>query len=633
VDFDAIRVEGTTAYVPLVNQRGEVFSLSGAFYIGLNVEVDSLNIVDVPYREHYIVHFAGGKGIFDIDNPGEQMVIGATLKVINLPENTDTDSFALVSVGGIARCAKTDDILIKPEEREAQIPLVVNDGKEFDKSGTYYIAMRLIVDSLSSVEVTAADYLMVEFTNGYGVLDMVNVYNNMLPGYLNGHLTNEGNYYEPRVASGAMFELLGNYFRVVDDEPIKTTAILQSMMDGIVYVYAVPNEKFVINAGILHYTDSEYADFRYAKNEPVYNAERKGWYNGNNRALWKFLKIGNEYRFKVRVGEDFPFDYAVTNTVTGTLRHSFSGDIYPAEITLEPGFYIFEVAGASGGGGGVLDAATPCTDYEGHYYRNISSSDFTATAGGAGGKIIELINVKKSRKFWAYTGKRGRDGRTYGEGGWGQVDTVGMVAGGGGSGSYISDSVGASKGYFLSAGGGGGGYINFQLAVAYRYSYTYSDSYENVYTGYEDGTGIIIVYVPGGGGGLVGGGGSGGWAGSREANDGGNFLMYEEYGLPDIGFGGGIFGGKTVYSPDAFGEIKKAGYESIVKQTWRYTYSTKNAGAGASLFPVTAANLGGDGGYITESGAAYSPTAGGNNRNSVRGGNSGDGYVNVYKLQ
>jgi hypothetical protein len=602
-DFSTITVKGTTAYVPLINQKGERFNLTGSFYIGLNMEVDSLNIVSIAYREHYIARFTGGKGIFDIKNPGEQMVIGATLKIVNLPENTDTDSFKLLNVGGIAKCADFEQILIKSAEYEAQIPLVVNDGKDFDKSGTYYIVMRLIVDSLRSVEITEADYVTAEFSGGYGILDMENVYNNMKPGYLNGHLTNEGNYYEPRVAGGTMFELLGNYFRVVDDEAIKTTMTVQAMADGVVYVYAVPNEKFVINAGILHYTDSGYADFRYSVVTPVYNAGRAGWYNGNDRALWKFLKIGGEYRYKIRVGEDFTLEHDVINTTTGTLIRGFSGDIYPTEITLEPGFYCFEAAGAAGGPGD--------------------------TDGGEGGRIIELVRINQTRKFWVYTGTKGKEKAAYGD-----YESLLIVGGGGGAGSYISDGVGVSKGYLLCAGGGGGGYVDFAGSWTW-----YGEE-----MGKRVGKTISAkIFVSGGCGGTGGSGGGGGWGGNNAAVD-------------KAGVGGGVFGGVPYHSPDGTGLVKNAaGCESVIKEATPssvhhyesndsevgyYSYDfirpgfggrVRASGGGSGVF--SAANAGGRGGYITESGVVYAPASGGNNRNGSRGGNSGDGYVNIYKLQ
>ncbi|MDR0684320.1 MAG: hypothetical protein LBF83_04250 [Spirochaetaceae bacterium] len=633
-DFNTITVKETTAYVPLINQKGERFGLTGSFYIGLNVEVDSFNIAAIAYREHYVVHFTSGKGIFDIKNPGEQMVIGATLKLINLPSNTDAESFTLVNVGGIARCLTFDQILVKPAEREAQIPLVVNDGKTFDKTGTYYIVMRIIVDSLNDINITEADYIMVEFSGGYGVLDMNNVYNNMKSGYLSGHLTNEGNYYEPKVAGGTIFELLGNYFRVVGDETIKTSAVLQAMPDGIVYVYAVPNEKFVINAGILHYTDTGYADIRFSKDTPAYNDTRSGWYYGNQRALWKFLKLGGEYRYKVRVEEDFPFDHDVISAPTGTLRDTFTGDIYPVEVTLEPGFYCFEAAGAAGGEGGDLSIVSSHWINDFNIHADGTIADFEANSSAAGGRIIELINVKKTRTFLIYTGAKGKAGA----GSASATGDLNIVGGGGGAGSYISDGVGVSKGYLLCAGGGGGGYIN--SSASFKYIYYGRLYYDSVFWGIvaEPYT-IVKVGISGGNGGSGGGGGAGGWVGVVSG---------------EAGRGGGYWGGVPYYEPDGGGIIKLTdGYPSCVVENSVYSasyleldgndqfvnivvtavsrsYDVRQSGGGSSMF--TAPAVGGKGGYITEGGVIHAPTSGGNNRTSARGGNFGDGYVKIYKL-
>jgi hypothetical protein len=661
-DFNSITMEGTTAYVPLVNQQNERFAQTGSFYIGLNAEVDSFTAAVIDYREHYIVHFTEGMGILDLNNLGDQMVLGAALRVINLPDNTEADSFKSLDVGGIAECADFDGILVKPAESEAQIPLILNTGKEFTKSGTYYIAVRIIIDSMNEINITKDDYVMVEFENGYGTLDIENTYQNLTLGYLDGHLTNAGNYYEPQVAGGTVFELLGNYFRVTANETIKDSSTLNAMTDGIVYVYAVPNQKFVVNAGLLHYEDSGYADFRYSKDAPAYNASRVGWYYGNNRALWKFLKIGNEYRYKVRVDEDFPFDHEVIPATVGALLQSFAGDAYPREITLEPGFYVFEAAGAAGGGGGKFDGTRkdflgdPVYRSEGGgqfddgiAYTDFSIEDWTALSGGSGGKIIELINVKQTRKFWVYTGTKGKDGRMYGDGGYGDLDSLGIVGGGGGSGSYISDAVGANKGYMLCAGGGGGGYVKFDLLFMWKLQTGHSNLTGSSYARFNS---AVTAYIPGGNGGSGGGGGAGGWLGSY-ANDNVGSILYLSDGPGGMGGGGGIFGGVPYHAPDGSGIIETTGKETILEKNTtqvyfstvrgsegesytlsigrHYDYFVKESGGGAKT--SSSESIGGSAGYITESGAAYAPTSGGNNRTSSRGGNSGDGYVKIYKLQ
>jgi hypothetical protein len=649
-DFNAITMDGSTAYAPLVDQHGERFKQTGSFYIGLNVEADSFNKVEIDYREHYIVHFTGGTGILDLENLGDQMVLGAALKMINLPQNIDIDSFKSLDVGGIAECADFDQIFVKPAEGEAQIPLILNTGKEFNKTGTYYIAARIIIDSLNEINITTDDYVMVKFTDGYGTLDINNTYQDFGLGYLNGRLTNEENYYEPKVAADSVFELLGNYFRVLNDETIKDTSTLQTMADGIVYVYAVPSQKFVVNAGLLHYEDSGYADFRYSKDAPAYNASRVGWYHGNNRALWKFLKIGGEYRYKVRADEDFPFDHAVVNTTIGGLREEFKGDIYPVEITLEPGFYCFETAGASGGGGGVFDGiggGSPGSGSQKASYTDFSSEYWTASSGGEGGRIIELINIKQPRKFWVYTGTKGKDGKPYGDGGLGDLDTLVIVGGGGGSGSYISDAVGSEKGYILCAGGGGGGYVKFDLTFTFTYT-----------TKRIQGDGYLYytllplrkvkAYAAGGGGGASGGGGAAGWLGSYENDNTGN-ILYPSQERGGLGCGGGIFGGVPYHQIDGIGLPESPGYTTILKENSgggsttfgddppatvtapSLDYFVKESGAGAGVLGLQ--NISGNAGYINSSGTAYAPASGGNNRTGVRGGNSGDGYVRIYKLQ
>jgi hypothetical protein len=156
--------------------------------------------------------------------------------------------------------------------------------------------------------------------------------------HLSLSLTNLDNSSVPKVQAGSVFGVNGGLFYVPDgaDE-----AISGSPATGQNYVYAVPND--------------DGATFQYSATKPVWSATKGGWYNGNNRAVAKVYYVSSQYNNKVVLDRQAAM-YETNKTqplptsggtqiATGTVNQVKT-------LTLEPGFYRFEMMAGKGGNGG-----------------------------------------------------------------------------------------------------------------------------------------------------------------------------------------------------------------------------------------------------------------------------------------
>jgi hypothetical protein len=208
-----------------------------------------------------------------------------------------------------------------------------------------------------------------------------------------------------------------------------------------------------------------------------------------------------------------------------------------------------------------------------------------AGSGAQGGAVSEVVALSRNTSFSFFTGTTGGGGTSTRHesqgsptgGGGGSITVYG--GGGGGCGAFAF----SPEGYLLCAGGGGGSYTAPTSDASHAFGYSGS----------------------GGAGGSIGGGGRG-----QDAH-------INTYPPISPGSGGGSFNGLTPLTSYSF----SLGYEGNGAQSAAYFnlpapygwLNTNNAnGTGAS--------------------ANGTAQAGGNNRNSVRGGNVGNGSVTVYKI-
>jgi hypothetical protein len=96
-------------------------------------------------------------------------------------------------------------------------------------------------------------------------------------GFICAGITNFNVDEEPFIMVGSRFEMGGCFYECPNDEQISGW---KSILTGsTVYVYAVPK--------------GESVNFRYKTTLPIWNAAKKGWYDGDNRALFVMTKKGS----------------------------------------------------------------------------------------------------------------------------------------------------------------------------------------------------------------------------------------------------------------------------------------------------------------------------------------------------
>jgi hypothetical protein len=643
-DFTKLEINGGSTVVPLrLNNGNGEFMKTGIYIVSLTLDVDSLTRLEIKPEDKVAVEFIDGNGVLDLADYGDAFLAVRFLTILNLPENTEIDSFQSVNIGDIAK-AMMDEIKI--DGAAAALPITLNNGKEFNKTGTYFVTLRVIVDSLNDIDITKDDYVMVRFENGNGTLDLLNLYGYLGKGYLDGDITNRTNFLEAQVKKETRFEMNGFFYRVVTQAPMDNLYQYSSLPNTTAYIYAVEADGNVVDykyAATMKNAD-DFIRFRLSTAKPVYNAEKCGWYSGNDRALWKFIKIGGEWRWKTDVSENFKVENQILASPIGNILYKWENtDISPAQVILESGVYCFEVAGAGGGdSAGYKGAKDASSSY---YTVEVSYSKEFDTKGGEGGKIIELISIDTYKQLTVYTGKAGsapnsepvKMGAVFNDQ-W-TLPLGGAVSGGGGGcGSFISYDLGLPNDYFLCAGGGAGasGIVRLKYS-AYPQSYIYN----------------LSLSAGGYGGGADKGGDGGGLAKVVITN-----LTYNSL---NNAAGTGMLMSKPVYSLSVYDKIPGGGISGIGNTRLfgktedianNYTgIETLDSGISISVLLKSESNkelltenistigIGGKPASLDPPG--YDKTlkpedlaggSGGNNRDSVRGGNSGGGYVRIYSL-
>jgi hypothetical protein len=489
------------------------------------------------------------------------------LTVVNLPANAQKSHFSNVFVydglgTAAAKCADYNQILITAGSDDyvtARIPLAYNGGGLFRDYGNFITSFSF---SINNKENSCS----VAFTYGSGTFDFLkDAPSPVERGFFSGGLNNPSDTAAPVIKSGTVFEMNGNCYTVNSNTAVTASSFSNTCT---VFVYA----KLVFNQ----------IEFVYSTAPPLYDSYRKGYYNGLERALYKFVFIrdsSNKYFAKTFINygwshfrrQTVDSNALASQNLLQVYYLSGAGNPQPHAFTLPAGVYLFTLNGADGGEG-------------------VEKTGGARMNGGSGGRISEVVFLLQNTSFTFFTGASGQRSRATQSQSSGQTYIHNSGAGGG-SGSFAF----SSDGYFLCAGGGGGATGRIVRQGDYNSSY----------------------YIDGGAGGSIGGGGSGA--------DTDNFLYIA--GSPSAGgIGGGRYEGASAL----------AGYPYSLGFNGNSPYSnsyTRN-GSPAAYFSFSAPNnwlntnnANGKGGDST--GAAQS---GGNNRNSTRGGNSGDGSVSVHRI-
>jgi hypothetical protein len=641
-DFTLVEIENGAAFVPLqLNNGNGEFTKTGIYIVSLTLDVDSLTYLEIAAEDRAAVEFVEGNGILDLADYGDEFLAARFLTIVNMPPNAEADSFQSLNIGDVAKAVMEE---IKIEGGAAVVPVTLNNGKEFNKTGMFFVSLRVIIDSLNDIDITKDDFVMVKFENGNGTLDLHNLYGYLGKGYLEGDITNRTNFYEAQVKKETRFEMNGYFYRVITQAPMDNLYQYAGFADTTLYIYAVEADSNVVDykyVSTMRNAD-DFIRFRLSAVKPVYNAGKCGYYNGNDRAFWKFIKINGEWRWKTDIDKAFEVENEVLSAPIGNILYKWENvNISPTRIWLEPGVYCFEAAGAKGGDSRYIRT----TMYSG---LDMDEAVNEVTVGGEGGRIIELVSINTGKYVTVYTGRAGASSSTaVSVGSYDATIRLGnaVSGGGGGAGSFISYDLGQPGDYILCAGGGAGAsgaglnYANFFI------------------------TNIFAVYQSiGGAGGSVDKGGSAVELQSVGEHNhtitidsggdgpGGKEFVHEGYSIDKVATknnGGGVDGIGNVQINERVEKVFSSARHDLcitlkedAKHLLTSYLSTIGIGGEASGFTEEEMNIpnpvfGGAENICrdkTITAERFAGGAGGNNRTAARGGNSGNGYVRIYSL-
>jgi hypothetical protein len=104
-------------------------------------------------------------------------------------------------------------------------------------------------------------------------------FNAVTAGHINIGLTNIDNANVPTITSGSVVEVNGGIYRASGSEGISHAGSAEGLGSpkdsAINYIYAIP--------------ESTSLSWKFSSSTPIFNAEKGGWYNGNNRAVASFF--------------------------------------------------------------------------------------------------------------------------------------------------------------------------------------------------------------------------------------------------------------------------------------------------------------------------------------------------------
>jgi len=185
-----------TVYLPLVNTNGSGYLESdfletGFFYTSFVIHVDALTKYIVDTSDQFIVQYTDGRGQADVNNLPSRTVITPDphyLTVFNLPQTVSIYNFSKVLVlnqtGAVAKCVDYSQIVLSVDEGKAaaKIPLQYTSlSQDFTETGVFYVTFDINVDVETRYTLTLDDQVKVNFINGNGFLDILNIPDKPVP--------------------------------------------------------------------------------------------------------------------------------------------------------------------------------------------------------------------------------------------------------------------------------------------------------------------------------------------------------------------------------------------------------------------------------------------------------------------
>jgi hypothetical protein len=343
----------TSVRIPLnYENSNSVFTANGSYFVSFELYYDALSHYSVSAQDRVTVNFINGNGFLDIGNMEGETI--PYLSVIGLPSNITKKHFSNISVynmtGSVAGCSNNNNIIILKESyySTALIPLSYGGSDYFRDTGIFIVSFTVNIDALTQIIFSRSDGLMLDFFKGNASLDLIATL-----GFFSAELTNPSDVFAPVIKKDSSFDINGFIYKTNNDLVINSFLPLYS---GVVYLYAYRNENEV--------------SFEYSATAPNYNNSKKGYYNGNKRALWKMFLCTippstptgvPQYFFLAKTKIDDNWNHLSSFIIDNRfLIDSFSAvdpvfsltgesDPPPASVTLEPGIYLVHLVGAGGG--------------------------------------------------------------------------------------------------------------------------------------------------------------------------------------------------------------------------------------------------------------------------------------------
>ena len=369
------------------------FTETGVFYVTLDINVDVETRYTLTLDDQVKVTFIDGNGFLNILNIPDKPVPYLSIK--GLPLNATKKHVSNVNIynlaGTVAGVADNKNIVTIKENNYLTflIPLSssASDNGYFQDTGRFAIEFTIDVDYETQISYSYNDLIILFFNNGSSVFDV-----NTTFGFFDASLTNINDSTAPIIKAKSSFDVFGLMCTLKNNYTVNSSTVVMPASSGVIYLYA------------FKYIDSD-VFFEYSTTAPTYITKRKGWYNGNKRALWKMLYLKNsaQFLFKTYIENDFPqmgkttlneADYSQVITSKPLVKSiNGAGNPAPETITLDPGVYVIELKGAGGGGGRM----------------NLRNNPNLIGHRSSGGIVREIITLNSKTSFTAFTGSGGGD--------------------------------------------------------------------------------------------------------------------------------------------------------------------------------------------------------------------------------
>jgi len=478
-----------TAKIPLVYQGSarNIFTETGSYFVSFDINIDAHTRILVVRDDSVHVYFIDGNGSIDAANiPVNEIPY---LTISSLPLNVSKNHISDINVyniaGSVASCKNSSEIILFQDSSfiTAKIPLTDSSGNYFLDTGSFIITFTINIDALTQITYVKADGLMLEFKKGSAEFDLFSSF-----GFFNALLVNPSDLEAPRIRRDSRFDINGTIHRVSADVTVNSplpssTCVLYlyayRLGNDVLYEYSSAPPIFISGKNgwyngvkralwkMLYVVDN---GISFLYKIPV----EDNWPHFNTFTTSNGFSAGQQVYSLNGANNPAPASVTLSPGIYLVKLSGAGGGAGYGSIITTPN--INQTTQVSSGYGTSNDSDFP-------FERNATIIS-GGSSGGRGGYIAEILTIRTETTFTAYTGSGGSNApaptftilrnhqttfqslNTYGVTSAGAnipLQTVyigyiyGSLSGGGGGGGGSGSFLYSSSGYLLCAGGGGGG--------------------------------------------------------------------------------------------------------------------------------------------------------------------------------